>query len=160
PEAAQMIARFGDDPGFNRLGTLVARSNPGDHDYPEAVYNGIVQAIRSANWNPRYTKFVIVIGDHGNHPVPDEVNVTVKDASEPRGMTAKTVADAIDQQFVVFQAINVNRRQQWVTYNNLFEAQMNKTLDLTRFGLDNNGRRGIGAVRRLAVDDPRDADRA
>jgi hypothetical protein len=61
---------------------------------------------------------------------------------------------------LIFLAINVNRTQELKAYNDLFEAQMNKILDLTRHGLDSAGRRGMGLVSRLEVDDPRDHIRA
>jgi len=71
-EAAQLIANFDDEKSLGKLGSVVAQSNSADHDYPEAVYAGIIHAVRSVKWDPRYLKAVVVIGDHGNHPTEAE----------------------------------------------------------------------------------------
>jgi len=42
----------------------------GDHAYPEAVFYGIDQAIRRLSWKSRYDRWMILVGDHGNHTQP------------------------------------------------------------------------------------------
>jgi hypothetical protein len=167
--AAEMIANFDEERALNNLGSVVAQSNPADHDLPEAVYEGIMRAVRTAKWNPSYTKIVIVIGDHGNHPSAEEAaNRDLKDALESKGRTPKAVADVLDPQDgvlrygqITFHAINVNVRQEWLPYNDLFMDQMYAILDATKHGgLNEQGQRGMGSVARLAIDDPRDPERA
>jgi hypothetical protein len=168
-QAAELISDFDDERALNRLGSVVAHSNPADHDFPEAIYSGIIRAVGAVKWNPRYTKIVIVIGDHGNHPSAQEAaGHRLKNALEPKGRTPKAVADVLDPKVgvlkygqIIFHAINVNVRRSWLPYNDLFMDQMNQILDATRHGgLDSQGRRGMGSVARLAVDDPRDPARA
>lgn len=42
----------------------------GDHAYPEAVFYGIDQAIGRLSWKSRYDRWMILVGDHGNHAQP------------------------------------------------------------------------------------------
>jgi hypothetical protein len=167
--AAELIANFDDERALNNLGSVVAESNAADHDLPEAVYEGIIQAVGRVKWNPGFTKMVIVIGDHGNHPsAEDAANRDLKDALEPKGRTSQAVAGVLDPKDgalrygpIMLHAINVNVRQEWLPYNDLFMDQMFAILDATRHGgLDDQGKRGMGSVARLAIDDPRDPERA
>jgi len=171
-EMAQVIANFDDERSLSKLATVPARSNRADHDYPESVYTGIIYAVRNVKWNPRYFKAVVVIGDHGNHPTEEQVaRFELKDAIEEQpDSTAKAVADVLDptdgtSKFgpILFHAINVNVRKDWIRYNDLFMAQMDEVLDLTKHGApdkDKQQRHGMGSVARLGVDDPGDASRA
>ena len=174
-QAATVIADFDDEKSLNKLGSVIAQSNPHDHDYPEAVYAGIINAVRSVSWNPRFLKAVVVIGDHGNHPTEAEASRwELKDALEDRdGSTAQAVADVLDPTDpekakasktgpILFNAINVNVRQNWIHYNDLFVDQMNQILDATAHGgpVDEQHRHGMGLVGRLGIDDASDAARA
>jgi hypothetical protein len=167
--AAEVIANFDDERALNNLSSVVAQSNPADHDLPEAVYEGVIRAVSKVKWNPAFTHAVIVIGDHGNHPsAEDAAKHDLKDAPDPRGHTAKDVADVLDPKEaalkydrIMLHAINVNVRQEWLPYNDLFMDQMNQIIDATKHGgLDDQGKRGMDSVGRLAIDDPSDPERA
>jgi hypothetical protein len=166
---AELVANFDDERALNSLSAVVAQSNPADHDLPEAVYEGIIRAVSRVKWNRAFTKMLIVIGDHGNHPsAEDAATRDLRDAPDPKGRTPKAVADVLDPKDgelkygpIMLHAINVNVRQEWLPYNDLFMDQMNQILDATkRGGLDAQGKRGMGSVARLEINDPSDADRA
>jgi hypothetical protein len=170
--AAELIANFDDEHALNRLSSVVAASNRADHDLPEAVFQGIATAIKSVRWNPESTQLVIVIGDHGNHPTEDQVaKYHLKldlDEPESRGNTPESVANLLDPREgkapygrILFHAVNVNVRKDWLQYNDLFRDQMDAILDATKNGgRMNNSRHGVGSVTRLGVDDPSDHNRA
>ena len=50
---------------ISKLETTVCGSK--DLDLPEAVYNGIIEGVKGAGFNPHHNNVVVVIGDAGNH---------------------------------------------------------------------------------------------
>lgn len=115
-----VIADFGDPRALDILGGLQEKSDPGDHDLPEAVFNGIVRSVKEVSWERGMLKSVVVIGDHPNH-VPD-----------PRGLTVQTVVRDLHTLMSArnlnsgfrFNAINVNVSDKYRYLNNEFVNQM------------------------------------
>ena len=145
-KAACVIADFGADvPG--QLTKVVADSSPDDHDYPEAVYHGIGEAIKGVKWEAGQVRAVVVIGDHGNHD-PDR---------DERALTPAGVVQILNDPplgvptnaGILFHAINVNVRQKWLPYNDMFKSQMQTISAGSKAKLDS----GVFAagVRRLPI---------
>ena len=49
-----------------------------DKNLPEAMYNGLINGIEKAGFNPSYSNVVVLIGDAGNHEPDPEGNTLVK----------------------------------------------------------------------------------
>lgn len=88
-----------------------------DHDYPEALFQGIVKSTEQTGWGTGRTRAVIVIGDHSNHPEDS--------------FTAQQVASVLEQKNVAFYSINVNRRPETMQFNRMFDNQMQSVLSLS-----------------------------
>src|SRR5262249_1859774 len=115
PEAAELIADFNDKNLLQKLGSLKEHSSPDDKTLEEAMFNGILTAVKGASWQPGDLKTVVVIGDHPNHPV------------DPRGYTTDSLArelQKVAQSGFRFNAINVNVNDQYKRLNDEFLNQV------------------------------------
>jgi len=102
-----------------RLLDVNMASNPkGNKDMPESMFNGIIRAIESASWRHQATRSLILIGDHGNHE------------NDPKGRTVNDVVQALENNAILFYAINVvpniSKHRQ---FNRLFREQTRLVLD-------------------------------
>jgi hypothetical protein len=88
-----------------------------DHDFPEALYQGIIKSTEQADWGSGRTRAIIVIGDHGNH---------AKDI-----FSAQQAAKTLEEKNVAFYSINVNRRPETLQYNRMFDKQVQSILSLS-----------------------------
>lgn len=108
PKVSELLADFGDTAMMDKL-RAVAFST--DNDYPEAVFNGIVQPVSSVHWTPGMVREVVLIGDHGNHP---------NDGSK----TASWVAEKLRQSGVRFHAVNIDVVPKTREFAKLFQDQV------------------------------------
>ena len=76
-----------------------------DTDLPEAMYNGIENAIRGTGLGTNNTNIIILVGDAGNH----------KD--DPRGKTKEQIADLLEQYNCHLMALQVHHKAGQDTYN-------------------------------------------
>lgn len=88
-----------------------------DSDYPESVFYGITQGIRSVSWREGI-RAVIVIGDDGNHEY------------DTKRLTPQKVADVLKSNRISFYSINVNQSGSDSSYKELFRKQMKSILSL------------------------------
>ena len=113
----ELICNIGSNNFASKLIEYADKAYSNDYDYPEAVYEGIYNAVKSASWRKGSTRAVIVIGDHGNHmPLKTEVGI-------------KQVLSVIKRNRVLFYALNVNLKKNTQLYSNQFQSQMIRILD-------------------------------
>ena len=88
-----------------------------DSDYPEAVYEGIYNAVNVSHWRENSTRAIVIIGDHGNH-IPLKTEIGLKD-----------VKRVLEKQRVVVYALNVRLRSETKSFCIQFQNQMSEIID-------------------------------
>ena len=124
--AFEVLSDFQHSNVIMKLDPKLAENYTGNTELPEAMFNGVIEAINNVTWRKNSTRTIIVIGDHGNHE------------SDPMGRTIQGVVTVLEKHSIFFYAINVQtiERRFW-EYNLLFRDQAQSIL---------NHRNGLGNV--------------
>ena len=159
------------------IDSITTKSNPNDNGtgtYPEALFYGIIHTIGESDqknilrWNNTMAdKFIILIGDHGNHEEYDQYPDDTK-------YSQQLICEKLRQKKIILYGIQVNiaSRNMFETdekykymkhFNLLFEKQISKIIDSISFGkfeqVEGNSKKGIlealinSLDERLKIDD-------
>ena len=97
---------------LNRIKAYSSTNDKGEFAFPEALFHGVHQALSKLSWSTEIgEKFILVIGDHGNHP------------NDPRNYTADKLGKALSSRSTTLHAIQVHFDPSLENYNRLFKEQ-------------------------------------
>ncbi|MBU0994234.1 MAG: VWA domain-containing protein [Proteobacteria bacterium] len=122
----------------NRISTIRVYSNRNDNGagaFPEAMFHGIDQTIEQLSWNKsiKGEKYILLIGDHGNHNQYDQY-------PEDRVYSAPLIGQKLKENMISLFALQVNISENKRIYNEMFERQV---LDIKQ----NN--QGLGSLKKI-----------
>ncbi len=92
-------------------------SGPGK--YPEAVFLGISRTMNELRWKSRKKgeKYILLIGDHGNHEQYDQY-------PQDRKFSAEGIGQTLRKKAITLYALQVNITEKWQKYNRMFQRQV------------------------------------
>ena len=87
--------------------------------YPEALFYGINQTLSSLNWKSlsQGEKFILLLGDHGNHEQYDQY-------PQDRQFTSENIGQKLKSMGITLHAIQVNITSNKKKYNKAFKKQI------------------------------------
>ena len=103
--------------------------------YPEAVFNGIDQAMKGLSWKNASSgeKYILLLGDHGNHEQYDQY-------PQDKTFSSRKIGQVLKQNATTLFALQVNLTHELARYNRMFERQV---LEIKE---NNQGRGGLKKV--------------
>jgi len=103
-EIFEVIKDFKDKKKFS-LDKIQVKSNPKDRGagaYPEALFYGIDHSVKKLKWSKKnIEKYIIVLGDHGNHP-------NAKQYPQEKKLKTSTLGKKLKQNLITLWAIQVS----------------------------------------------------
>jgi len=130
---------------IDSITTICNPNDKGPGTFPEALFYGLSHTIgednqkRKLRWNnTKADKFIILIGDHGNHETYDQY-------PQDKKYTEQMICEKLNQKKIILYGIQVNiaaremfksdkKYEYMKSFNQSFEKQINKIIDTISFG--------------------------
>jgi len=106
------------------IDSIQVTSSAGDRGkgaYPEAVFYGINKTIDSLPWRGKGEKFILLLGDHGNHESYDQY-------PQDKQFNARVIGDKLESNHMTLFAVQVNLSKEKKVFNDMFERQIENVI--------------------------------